>query len=109
MTKKYDSISQEEAAEIMASDADYTIVDVRTPKEYKKSHIPDAVLVPIEEIREGKLDKLPDKDRELLVYCRTGRRAEDASQLLAEAGYTNVKEFGGILTWKGEVVRPERE
>jgi rhodanese-related sulfurtransferase len=104
---KYDSISQEEAADIMASGDEYTIVDVRTQEEYGQAHIPGAVLVPIEDIRENKLDLLPDKDRELLLYCRTGRRAEDAAQLLVDAGYSNVKEFGGILTWKGEVEKPQ--
>lgn len=102
--KKYESISQEEAAEIMASGQEIQIVDVRTQKEFDEAHIPGAISLPIEDIREGKLELLPNKEQEILIYCRTGRRAEDASQLLGEAGYTNVKEFGGILTWEGDVV-----
>ena len=96
--KKYETISQEEAAEIMSSGSEYLVVDVRSLKEYDEAHIPGAVCVPIEDIREEKTDSLPDKDRGLLLYCRTGRRAEDAARILADAGYTNEKVFLGILT-----------
>lgn len=105
--KGYDSISQEEAAEIIASGGEFTIVDVRTQKEYDDSHLLNAICVPIEVIREGDYSLLPDKDRELLLYCRTGRRAEDACKILADAGYTNVKEFGGILTWNGDIIKAD--
>ncbi|MBQ7677755.1 MAG: rhodanese-like domain-containing protein [Lachnospiraceae bacterium] len=100
----YRLISQKEAKELMKEDNDSVIVDVRTKEEYDEGHIPGAVLVPIEEIREKKVDAaLPDKDALLLLYCRTGRRAEDAAALLAEMGYTDVRSFGGIVEWDGEV------
>ena len=39
----------------------------------------------------------------ILVYCRSGRRSKNAAQILAELGYTNILEFGGILDWPYEV------
>ena len=99
----YNHISIEEAVNIMQTETNYLIVDVRTKEEYDKKHIKNAILVPIADIREGKLDLLPDKEQILLIYCRTGRRAEDAASLLASRGYTNVYEFGGIVNWTGDV------
>ena len=46
---------------------------------------------------------LTDKDAQILVYCRSGRRSKIAAESLANLGYTNVKEFGGIIDWQYEV------
>ncbi len=48
-------------------------------------------------------EMLHDKDAQILVYCRSGRRSKIASESLAKLGYTNVKEFGGIIGWQYEV------
>ena len=48
--------------------------------------------------------ELPQKDQLILVYCRSGRRSKIASQALVDLGYTNVKEFGGIIDWPYEIV-----
>ena len=101
--KNYQTISQEEARRIMEHDRDCVIVDVRRQEEYDKRHIPHAVLVPIEDIREKKLDALPDKDRTLLVYCWTGRRSEDSAEMLVSYGYKHVYNIGGLVDWTGEV------
>ena len=100
----YNHISHDEAQEMLAAQADVILLDVRTPQEYEKKHLPDAVLLPIEDLRNGKLDALPDKNAKIIVYCWTGRRAEDAAALLTEKGYTNVYEMGGIVDWTGSVV-----
>ena len=102
-SKGYEIISGEEAAQQMEKGG-CLVVDVRTAVEYETAHIPGAVLVPLDDIRDGKLDALPDKDQLLLLYCYTGRRAEDAAALLADAGYKNVRSFGGIVDWTGETV-----
>lgn len=94
-------LSGDEAAKIMATEKNFLIVDVRTQEEYDKRHIPNAILVPIEEIRADRLDALPDKNRKLLLYCWTGRRAEDAAKILVDKGYKNVYEFGGLVDWTG--------
>ena len=101
--ESYNHLSTEEAMQMMKTERNYLIVDVRTREEYDKKHISNAVLVPVADIREGKLDALPDKNQILLIYCRTGRRAEDAATLLAKRGYSKVYEFGGIVNWEGEV------
>lgn len=76
-----------------------TVVDVRTAEEYEQGHIEGAVLVPNETIGQGDIDKLPEKDAVILVYCRSGRRSADAASKLVKLGYSNVYDFGGISDW----------
>lgn len=101
--KGYIQISQEEAAEMMKRDDGHVIVDVRRPDEYKEGHIVGAINVQNEYILDEPPKSLPDKDQILLVYCRSGRRSKEAAEKLAKLGYTHVYEFGGIITWTGEV------
>ncbi len=98
----YQQITQEEAAEIMENESGYIILDVRTEQEYNGGHIPGAICVPNESISDAHPEQLPDKNRLILVYCRSGRRSKQAAQKLADMGYTDVREFGGINTWQGE-------
>ena len=100
----YTQISQEEAARIMEEQTDYIIVDVRTEEEYDEAHILGAINIANETIGTDEIPELPDKDQVLLVYCRSGRRSKEASEKLAALGYTNVLEFGGIMTWTGETI-----
>lgn len=97
------NITAEEAKKLMDSESSCVILDVRTQEEYDQGHIPGAVLIPDYEIEQAAQDMLPDKDQLILVYCRSGRRSKNAAQVLAELGYTNIKEFGGILDWPYEV------
>ena len=98
----YMNITAEEAKSIMDSEKGYVILDVRTQEEYDEGHIPGAIVIPHEEIEEKAEDVLTDKDQLLLVYCRSGRRSKIAAEALVELGYTNIKEFGGILDWPYE-------
>ncbi len=100
----YTQISQEEAKEMMGKDDDHIVVDVRRADEYAAGHIPGAILIPNEEIGTEQPAELPDLDQIILIYCRSGNRSKQASQKLADMGYTNVYEFGGIIDWTGEVV-----
>ena len=100
----YEQISAEDAKKLMDTEADFIIVDARTTEEFAEGHIPDAVLIPEYEIADRAPSELPDKDQLILVYCRSGRRSKIASQALVELGYTNVKEFGGIIDWPYDVV-----
>ena len=99
----YRQITMSEAVEMMASESDYIILDVRHPDEFSAGHIPNAVNIPNESIGADEIDELPDKDRLILVYCRSGNRSKQASEKLVRLGYTNIVEFGGILDWKGEI------
>ena len=101
--ESYKHLSQDEAMKIIASNPDVIILDVRSHDEYAKKHIPNALSVPIDHLRIEKFDALPDKDQTILIYCWTGRRAEDAAKILAEHGYKNVYEFGGLVNWTGAV------
>ena len=99
----YVNITAEEAKQIMDSEEDYIILDVRTQEEYDQGHIPGAIVISHEEITEKAEDVLTDKDQLILVYCRSGRRSKLAAEALVELGYTNIKEFGGIIDWSYEV------
>ena len=98
----YQQISQEEAKEMMDTQ-DVIILDVREQDEYDSGHIPGAVLLPVGSIDEDTAaEVIPEKDSTVLVYCRSGNRSKTASSALAELGYTNIYEFGGINTWPYE-------
>ena len=99
----YRNITAEEAKQIMDSQEDYVILDVRAQEEYDQGHIPGAVVIPHTEMEAQAEQMLPDKDQLLLVYCRSGRRSKLAAETLVQLGYTNILEFGGILDWPYEV------
>ena len=99
----YMNITAKEAKAIMDSEEGYIILDVREQDEYDAGHIPEAILIPYTQIGEKANEMLPDKDQLILVYCRSGRRSKIAAEALVELGYTNIKEFGGIIDWPYEV------
>ena len=99
----YVNITAEEAKRIMDNEEGYIILDVRTQEEYNEGHIPGATQISHEEIAEKAEKVLTDKDQLILVYCRSGRRSKLAAEALVELGYTNIKEFGGIIDWPYEV------
>lgn len=99
----YLNITAEEAKTIMDSQEGYVILDVRTQAEYDQGHIPGAIVIPDTEVKDRAEEMLLDKDQLILVYCRSGRRSKNAAQILAELGYTNIREFGGIIDWPYEV------
>ena len=98
----YVNITAQQAKELMDSQEDYIILDTRTQEEYDESHIPGAILIPYDEISEKAEGVLTDKNQLILVYCRSGRRSKLAAEDLVKLGYTNIKEFGGIIDWPYE-------
>ena len=98
----YVNITAEEAKQIMDGEEGYIILDVREQDEYDAGHIPGAILIPYTQIKEKANEMLTDKDQLILVYCRSGRRSKIAAEALVELGYTNIKEFGGIIDWPYE-------
>ena len=101
----YDQISGAEAKALMDNERDYIIIDARTQSEYDQGHIPGAIMIPEYEIADRAEKELPDKNQLILVYCRSGRRSKIAGEGLVKLGYTNVKEFGGIIDWEYETVK----
>ncbi len=101
----FEQITAEQAKIIMDTEESYIIIDARTAEEFSEGHIEGAILIPEYEIAARAENELPDKDALILVYCRSGRRSKIASEELVKLGYTNVKEFGGIIDWPYEVVK----
>jgi len=101
----YEQITAEEAKKIMDSGEEHIILDTREQDEFDEGHIPNAILIPYTEIENKAEEALPDKNKLILVYCRSGRRSKIAAESLAKLGYTNVKEFGGIIDWSYEIVK----
>lgn len=104
----FETVSVDEAREMLEKD-DFFLLDVRTPVEFNESHIEGAVLIPLEngygsnlgpdQLLEARINEVP-KGEKVLVYCRTGRRSAVASQMLEDAGYTDVYNMGGgISEW----------
>ena len=101
----YEQIDGAEAKALMDSESGYIIIDAREQDEYDEGHIPGAILIPYGEIADRAEKELPDKDQLILVYCRSGRRSKIAAEELVKLGYTNVKEFGGIIDWEYDIVK----
>ena len=96
----YREISQDEAKKMMDAQPEAIILDVREPDEFDEGHIPGAKLLPLGSVAaDTAAEMIPALDSTVLVYCRSGRRSKIAAQKLADAGYTNIYEFGGIITW----------
>ena len=100
----YTQITMTEAVEMMNTESNYIILDVRTYEEYNEGHVPGAICIPNETIGSEDLSALPDKNQLILVYCRSGNRSKQASEKLVRLGYTNIVEFGGIRDWTGDIV-----
>lgn len=104
----YKTLTPQQAKLRIEQNPAIVILDVRTQEEFDAGHIPDAVLLPVDliEAKSAEVAKvLPDKNAEILVYCRSGKRAHRASQALADMGYTNIEHIGGIMDWPYEIVK----
>jgi len=101
----YNKISAEQAKKMMAESKDFILLDVRTDSEFKEKRIAGAILIPDNEIKNRAEKELPDKNKLILMYCRSGRRSAGAAKILVSLGYTNVYDFGGINDWPYETVK----
>jgi len=93
-------------AEEMIADGGVIILDVRTQDEFNSGHIEDAVLLPLDQLREQIEAVAPDLHQTILIYCRSGNRSATAARELIDLGYTSVYDFGGIIDWPGKIVVP---
>jgi len=101
----WQTITAEEAYRMINELTSYILLDVRTPAEFLDIRIEGAVLIPDYELNGRAEAELPDKNAIILIYCRSGRRSAQSAKVLAELGYTNVYDFGGILNWPYETVK----
>lgn len=88
---------------LAAPDSKALLLDVRAKDEYDAGHISGAVLMPYDAIKATFTEA--DKNRPIVVYCRSGRRSAIAAETLVAMGYTDVSDFGGIDNWKGSLER----
>ena len=100
---KHKTISSLEAIEMMNNEKDYVIIDVRTIEEYSDGHVEGAINIPLDDIND--IVNLYDKDKLIMIYCRSGNRSNQAANILDDLGYTNVYDFGGINTWPNDLVK----
>ena len=80
------------------------LLDVRTPDEYRQGHIPGSKNVPLQSISKvaGMID---NKSPPIFIHCLSGARSRQATAILQQMGYTNVKNIGGISAYAGKVER----
>lgn len=101
------AVSGEDLAQRIAAGDAPLLLDVRTPEEFAEGHIPQAINIPYDALagRTGELG-VEDLDREIVVYCRSGRRAAQAEATLREAGFRGVRHLeGDMIGWR-EAGRP---
>lgn len=79
------------------ANADHILIDVRTPEEFVGGHIPGAVNISVDQLAQ-RLSEIP-KDKPVVLYCRSGNRSNQAAQILERAGYSQIYDLGGIITW----------
>jgi len=98
-------ISPQEAHRMMEESGKHVLLDVRSASEYRQERIKGAKSIPVDELSRRAAAELPDKDIPIYVYCLSGARASSAARLLANMGYSNVYNFGGIVNWPYKTVR----
>jgi rhodanese-related sulfurtransferase len=95
------TISQQELLESLESNPAPLILDVRTPREYQGGHVPGAVNLEYRQIPSRLADLAPAMEREIVVYCEVGPRAQAAQSMLLQAGFTNVRHLQGDMSaWR---------
>lgn len=99
-TMKYEELQNK-----LNAQENFVLLDVRTQEEFNAGHIAGAILLPYDEIALKAATVLPEKEKEIVLYCRSGRRSAIAKKALVELGYKDVEDFGGINRWKGELVK----
>jgi len=88
-----------EAAEALLQKKEAALLDVRTEEEYVSGHIAGSILLPVDEVAERAEALLPQKDRPVIVYCRSGRRSRMAAETLEQMGYETLYDLGGVHGW----------
>ena len=78
-----------------------TIIDVRSPQEYREGHLDGAISIPDYQIKRTIARQVTNKKQLIVVYCSTGHRSQEAQRILENMGYTNVYNvYEGIIIWK---------
>lgn len=97
----FESIDAKQAIHLLENDDNVTLLDVRTIQEYKSGHLRDATLIPVQALSKNLGMLKQDKNKKIIVYCRTGSRSVSASRILEENGFTPLNVKGGIIQLMG--------
>jgi len=97
-------LSQDAYLALAKSGEQAFVLDVRAPEEFVTGHVPGAVNIPYDQVA-ARLAEVP-KDKDVVLYCRSGRRAGMAAEVLAANGYTRLKHLEGDMTAWIEKGRP---
>ena len=93
-------VTQEEVLRMIDAGTAPAILDVRTAEEFAEGHVPGAINISHDELADRLAEIEASKQAGLIVYCRSGRRAGIAEELLLEQGYANVQHLeGDMLAW----------
>lgn len=89
-TVTYTNVTGSEFEKLAAEKTDAVVLDLRDAKDFEKGSVENAVNIPMDEFEAKASEQLKDKNQEILLYCNTGTRTSEASQILEKNGYTNV-------------------
>ena len=100
----FESIDAKTAITLLENDDNVSLLDVRTIQEYKAGHLRDATLIPVQALENNLGMIKQDKNKKIIVYCRTGSRSVAASRILKAHGFTPLNVKGGIIQLMAEKV-----
>lgn len=94
-------ISPSELRELITADSSVILLDVRTAEEFEGElgRLPNAILIPVHELKQRVMELEPFKGHIIVAYCRSGRRSANAASFLSGQGFTVLNLEGGILEW----------
>ena len=101
----YKKISAAGIRQMISEITDYSVLDVRSEKEYRKRHITGAVWIPLKEVEARVEKELPDKNQVIFVHCRYGGRSTIAAKKMVNMGYKNVYDIRRINKWPREQIQ----
>jgi len=100
----FESIDAKTAITLLENDDNVSLLDVRTIEEYKEGHLRDAKLIPLQTLSDNLTMLKADKDKKIIVYCRSGNRSVAASRILESHGFKPLNVKGGIIQLMGAKV-----
>ncbi|MDR6884200.1 rhodanese-like domain-containing protein [Bacillus sp. 3255] len=84
------------------SSSNKILIDVREKTEFKNGYIPNAVNIPLSELK-GRINDIP-KNKDVFLYCQSGMRSKQAASILKKNGFAELNQLqGGILSWRGKI------
>ena len=94
---RYENIDYENAQIIMKNNKQAVLLDVRSPQEYREGHLPNAINIPLYDIKQKIEKQVPDKEETLIIYFQTGNRSKSAADICSKKGYTSIYNIAGGL------------